>query len=240
MEGIIDNKDSQTLIEPIPVLSSCIQAERTTTAQRFERVENPFIESSDTPQHIKGNGRNTTSGRTSSSSRKKVVLSHFSQATGEFEWYTPERFILSAVECMGCIDLDPASCAQANRTVGAAAYYSKENSGLDKEWFGNVWLNPPYAAGLIRQFVEVAASKYEKGEFVQACALVNNASDTTWYHRLLNVSSAICMVKGRVKFIDKKGMPSSSPLQGQTAFYLGNHPKAFCEAFKIHGKTILL
>src|SRR2546430_17584816 len=60
------------------------------------------------------------------------------------EWYTPSKYIETAREVLGSIDLDPASCELANRTVKADKYYTKEDDGLSKEWHGNVWLNPPY------------------------------------------------------------------------------------------------
>src|SRR5450432_2540331 len=60
------------------------------------------------------------------------------------EWYTPAKYIEAARAVMGSIDLDPASCKIANRTVKATRYCSKEENGLSKEWTGNIWLNPPY------------------------------------------------------------------------------------------------
>ena len=46
------------------------------------------------------------------------------------EWYTPSRYIESARRVMGSIDLDPASCEKANRTVKAGTYYTVEDNGL--------------------------------------------------------------------------------------------------------------
>jgi hypothetical protein len=43
------------------------------------------------------------------------------QGTGEFEWYTPERYLDLAREVLGTIDLDPASSEIAQETVRAAS-----------------------------------------------------------------------------------------------------------------------
>lgn len=56
------------------------------------------------------------------------------------EWYTPDRYIQAVKEVLGSIDLDPASCAEANQTVGATDYYTKEDDGLEQYWKGNVFL----------------------------------------------------------------------------------------------------
>lgn len=60
------------------------------------------------------------------------------------EHYTPHDVIRAALGTMGAIDLDPASCAQANdEVVNAENYLTQENDGLSCEWWGRVWLNPP-------------------------------------------------------------------------------------------------
>jgi hypothetical protein len=63
--------------------------------------------------------------------------------TGEFEWYTPPKYIALARAVLGDIDLDPATSEQAQKTVQAARYYTLESDGLKQEWHGRVWLKPP-------------------------------------------------------------------------------------------------
>src|ERR1700704_1062136 len=96
------------------------------------------------------------------------------------EWYTPPKYIEAAREVMGAIDLDPASCAAANRIVKATAYYTREQNGLDQSWTGRVWLNPPYGRtakmeatrkSTIGLFVERLLQFYESGEVTQAIVL---------------------------------------------------------------------
>jgi len=162
---------------------------------------------------------------------------HVAHNSGEHEWYTPPEFIASARQVMGDIDCDPASSEIANRTVKADTFYTAEDNGLDQTWGPRVWMNPPYAQPLIAQFAEALAEKFESGEVKEACALVNNGTETSWFQRMLSACSAVCMVKGRVKFLDKDGKPGA-PLQGQVVVYMGGRREAFAEAFAGHG-TIL-
>lgn len=64
------------------------------------------------------------------------------------EHYTPAPVIEAARAVMGGIDLDPASCAVANETVKALAFFTKDDDGLGRAWGSSadpsrVWLNPP-------------------------------------------------------------------------------------------------
>lgn len=62
------------------------------------------------------------------------------------EFYTPAHWITAARDSMnGRIDLDPASCAMANLYIKATKYYDKYENGLNQEWQGNVWCNPPFS-----------------------------------------------------------------------------------------------
>lgn len=163
--------------------------------------------------------------------------SHVSLNSGENEWYTPPEYIEAAREAMGSIDLDPASCETAQANVLAKRYFDIEDNGLDKPWTGNVWLNPPYGKEVIGLFTEKVVS--EAGRFQQAVVLVNNATDTAWFHDLASVASAACFIRGRIRFLDKSGKPANTPVQGQVAVYVGPNVDAFREAFASFGAVVL-
>lgn len=175
------------------------------------------------------------SGRTMDRLAKRAHVAHNS---GNNEWYTPRPLIDAAVDVMGGIDLDPASSEAANRTVGAARFYTVEDDGLTQPWTGRVWMNPPYAQPAIRLFCERLISCVDDGDVSQACVLTNNATDTAWGQVLLAAASAVCFVAGRVRFVDVGGNPSGAPLQGQMVIYIGERRTAFATAFSAHGTVL--
>ena len=157
---------------------------------------------------------------------------HVSAATGENEWYTPERYIDAARRAMGGIDTDPASCETANANVLAKVFYSIDDDGLSQDWHGRIWMNPPYSKDLCGKFIEKLRVEVLNGNCKQACVLVNNATETHWGQVLLGISSAVCFPSGRIQFIDKTGKKANSPLQGQMICYVGSKVLSFAEAFQ--------
>jgi len=157
--------------------------------------------------------------------------------TGDNESYTPLEYLESARKVMGNICVDPASNPFANKRVNADIHYTEETNGLDKEWSGNIWLNPPYASKLINQFVAKLIEEYEAGRCKQAILLTNNSADTKWFHDSARYSSAICLTKGRINFY-KADDTTTSPTNGQTFFYFGDNVEAFTEEFKKYGMIV--
>lgn len=167
-----------------------------------------------------------------------ITGAHVSNNSGENEWYTPEKYIDAARYVMESIDVDPASSDIANETVKATKYYTIEDDGLKQKWEGNVWMNPPYAQPLVTEFTEAFTNKWIDGEIHQGCVLVNNATETSWYQNMMKEADAICFIKGRIKFIDKNGVASGAPLQGQTVLYFGGNVEKFTNAFGEIGRVL--
>ena len=139
---------------------------------------------------------------------------------------------------MGSIDLDPATSKEANRIVKAWNFYTVHDSGLEHEWFGNIWLNPPYAQPAIKQFAEKVKSEVETKRVKQICILVNNATETGWFQSLLSVADAICLVNKRIRFLDANLNPVGTPLQGQIILYSGYQADKFKQIFSQFGKVL--
>ena len=164
----------------------------------------------------------------------EVKKAHVAHNSGNNEWYTPDVYLDLARKVMGEIDLDPASCAKANDRVKAIKFYSQENDGLQNEWGGKVWMNPPYKANLIGKFANKLAESYESKTVLSAIVLVNNATETKWFRTLVNKASAVCFPYGRVRFLDPEGN-LGAPLQGQAILYFGDSPETFVGNFSSIG-----
>ena len=162
---------------------------------------------------------------------EKSKKAHVSYNSGENEWYTPINIIESARAVLGVIDLDPASNPVANEIVKAEKFYTKEDDGLSFSWFGNVWINPPYAQPLIQDFANKII--LERDNCNQLIVLVNNATETKWFQCLMQKADAVCFPKGRVKFWNPDKV--STPLQGQSIIYFGHNTSKFLQEFKGYG-----
>ena len=154
---------------------------------------------------------------------------HVSFNSGNNEWYTPKEIIEAARKVMGSIDIDPASSDVANEVVRAAEYYTAETDGLDKPLHGNVWMNPPYSSDLIDKFITKVVD--ERGDYTQAIVLVNNATETQWFSKLVSIASAVCFPRSRVRFYMPDGK-TGAPLQGQAIVYIGSEPGKFLDTFR--------
>ncbi len=155
------------------------------------------------------------------------------------EWWTPRKYIDLAVAVMGGIDLDPASCAGANKIINATAFYDTE--GELKPWRGRVWLNPPYGKQT-KLFVNRLLHEYELGNVSDAIVLLNMITmDRGWFKPLWQFP--VCFHYGRVKFtspdvISGKIKSVSTPPTGSAFIYLGPNEQSFTEVFASIGAVL--
>jgi phage N-6-adenine-methyltransferase len=155
------------------------------------------------------------------------------------EWYTPAKYIEAARTVMGSIDLDPASCEMANRTVKATKYYSIEDDGLSKEWAGNVWLNPPYGKTDSVSNKEVWTRKliqqYYSGNVTRAVLLVTAATENMWFQDLWQFIICFSVRNDRVRFFAPNG-EMVEHAHGTAFVYLGPNESAFIDTFSQFGR----
>lgn len=158
------------------------------------------------------------------------------------EWYTPARYVNVARRLMGSIDVDPASCKEANQVVRASKYYDVSSNGLDKQWEGKVWLNPPYGYdGPTRQkanvssWIEKLIEQYELGVTTEAVLLINATTEKRWFDPLWRYP--ICFASVRVSFWNAQG-ERGRPTHGNALVYFGNNEAQFVEMFNPIGPVV--
>ena len=112
-----------------------------------------------------------------------------------------------------------------------------KRTGCNRTGPGRIWLNPPYSTGLVDKFV---TRLVESAEVKQAILLVNNATDTGWFHLAASHATSVCFHRGRIAFVDAKGVRQGSPNHGQVLFYFGSRVKSFEKYFADKGLCMRL
>lgn len=156
--------------------------------------------------------------------------------TGNPEWMTPVSIINSARITMGSIDCDPATFAAAQVHINAGTHYTKVTNGINKDWIGNIYLNPPYFTGSakkpgINAFSSKLLKELKSGNTTQAIFLAQSKTDTRWYQSLHEKADAVMLTRRRIKFVDANGVEGGSPGYGSVFFYFGNNTAKFISVF---------
>jgi hypothetical protein len=149
------------------------------------------------------------------------------------EWYTPARYVDAVRELLGGIDLDPASCARANEVVCATRFYDLDEDGLERDWRGRVFLNPPYnRAG---EFVTKLLAERDAGRVEAAVVLLNAYGfDNVWFQPLAGYP--LCLTDHRISFWNPIGEPGG-PINGNLFVYLGGDALRFARLFARFGNV---
>lgn len=155
--------------------------------------------------------------------------------SGSKEWYTPKEYIDSVYEVLSEIDLDPASCEEANHTIKAQKFYTKEDDGLSHPWIGKVFLNPPYGEDG-PPFIEKLIQEYKTENVTEFILLVNSrATDAEWFQSLYD--GIICFTDHRIDF-DSPEEKNTSSTHGSCFVYFGHNEKKFAESFSKYGSIL--
>lgn len=122
---------------------------------------------------------------------------HFSSATDN--WATPQKFFAECELEFGKFDLDPCATAE---NAKAPRFFTKDENGLDKTWFGRVWMNPPYGR-TIGDWMRKAYQEAKNGNAEIVVCLVPSRTDTAWWHDYA-ARGYVRFIRGRLKFGNAK------------------------------------
>jgi site-specific DNA-methyltransferase (adenine-specific) len=123
------------------------------------------------------------------------------------KWATPWPIVRDLERDFGRFDLDP--CAEP-QTAKAPTFYTPDDDGLSRPWFGRVFINPPYSR--IAPWCERAVLETTTNTAVSLVVmLVPSATDTGWFHDLVWPYAELRFKRGRIKFLGWRGTPIPAP-----------------------------
>ena len=127
-------------------------------------------------------------------------------------WATPQNFFnkyndVYNFEIDVCANLQNAKCK---------IYFDIEQNGLNQEWIGRCWMNPPYGRD-ISKWMKKAYESSLLGAVV--VCLVPSRTDTKWWHDYA-MKGNIEFIKGRLKF---GGHNNSAPFPSAIVVFNGDN-----------------
>lgn len=114
-------------------------------------------------------------------------------------WLTPPEILAP----LGEFELDPC-CPENMPWRTAKTMFTQKDDGLSKEWFGRVWLNPPYGRAIGDWMKKMAA---------RGCgiSLVFARTETEFWHRWIwPFADSILFLEGRLNFLNRAGIRSKA------------------------------
>ena len=110
------------------------------------------------------------------------------------EWLTPPHII----KALGNFDLDP--CAPINRPWEMASHHFTVNdNGLKQNWFGRVWMNPPFGADIYKWVEKLR--KHGNG----ICLIPARVESAKFFENVWNSADGIFFFAGRLDFYNADG-----------------------------------
>lgn len=135
------------------------------------------------------------------------------------EWYTP-RYIFDALGCR--FDMDVAA---APGGCHVPALYFERHKGLEIDWRGFVWMNPPFGGrnGLVPWLDKF----FKHGDGI---ALVPDRTSAPWFQAYARMASAVLFVAPKIKFERPDGSVGRSPGCGTALLSAG--PRGLVTLFR--------
>lgn len=79
-------------------------------------------------------------------------------------------------------------------------YFTEEIDGLEQDWVGPAWMNPPYGRSAMPAWLAKAAAEFRRG--VQVVGLIPAWTSTEHFHQhVIDAGAEIRLIRGRLQFI---------------------------------------
>jgi len=110
------------------------------------------------------------------------------------DWGTPWDFFWW-LDAMFHFTLDV--CATIDNTK-CADFLTPEINAKEVDWWGRVWMNPPYSE--VGEWLDEMGSAIQTGEIDLGVALVAARPDTQWWWNAIKLAKEVWFLKGRLQF----------------------------------------
>lgn len=152
------------------------------------------------------------------------------QGSSYHGWHTPASLFDKVETAVGSFDLDPCAPSTGGSPVRARVRFTELDDGLSLDWFGRVFMNPPYGRAL-SNWVSKARSEAGKGAMV--VGLVPARTDTAWWQDHVAPFASVVFLRGRLAFGGQKvsaPFPSALSIWGADSVVLSEIAVHFPEA----------
>ena len=122
-----------------------------------------------------------------------MTLGSHQQTIGKSQVHITPKWIIDA---LGPFDLDP--CAAYSRPWDCA-FQNYTALGLSRDWFGFVWLNPPFHRYTVKNWI------YQMAQHNNGVALLHARTETEWFRPCWQHASAILFMAQRIAFCRPDG-----------------------------------
>lgn len=157
------------------------------------------------------------------------------------EHYTPVGLVRVVRRLLGGIDLDPASCATANKVVKATVIFTLQHDGLLRRnrWAGpRIFINPPGGVSpegdsMGGLFLKRAVAERVFNRRLEIVLLLRAAVGYVWFNTVYKHPH--CVLYDRPSFTSSTGQEQGKSPHGYVVVYLGARVGEFIRQFRALG-----
>lgn len=124
--------------------------------------------------------------------------------------FSPPEFIENIYAAFGTVDIDPCAHRLSPVVAKRRILLDEGGDGLADAWSGRLaFVNPPFSAQL--KWLQRAHQQWRLGNVEAVVCLVPARTDSAWFHDTLTADADICLLQGRVRFLDPRGGAQPTP-----------------------------